>query len=313
MQQADDQAADLEQPDKAVPGTLSTAGTGAEEELNFSRRERLAFIDFNLMFKGVVRRDMLIERFGIAPSVATKDFSRYKELAPYNIEYDKNRRLHLKRATFRPLFSYDLPRALASLCDGFGDGFVGRIDSAISCECPYHLQRPSLELTSRISVAICRKQAVSIDYLSLASGRSSREIVPHTLIDGGLRWYVRAFDRKSGQFRDFLLNRILSVQTLSNPVEERERRGADLWWNRKVLVDLIPHPALAHKEAVELEYGMQDGHRLIDIRAAYLGYLLQFWQVDCSEHYDAAGPHYLALANREILSYVSPFYRDFLG
>ena len=85
------------------------------EELSQAQRERLAHIDFTLLFKGEAGRSYLTERFSVAPSVATQDFARYKALAPNNVMYDEKRRVHLKTSTFQPLFDYDIVRTLATM------------------------------------------------------------------------------------------------------------------------------------------------------------------------------------------------------
>ena len=38
----------------------------------------------------------------------------------------------------------------------------------------------------------------------MTSGKTQRVIVPFALVDTGLRWHVRAYDRKRNGFRDFL-------------------------------------------------------------------------------------------------------------
>ncbi|MGB0849016.1 MAG: hypothetical protein ACPGSM_19940, partial [Thiolinea sp.] len=42
---------------------------------SLAQRERLAYIEFRLFFLGSVGRQNLIERFGIAPAAATRDFT----------------------------------------------------------------------------------------------------------------------------------------------------------------------------------------------------------------------------------------------
>ena len=59
------------------------------EELSQAQRERLAHIDFTLLFKGEAGRSYLTERFSVAPSVATQDFARYKSVGPNNVMYDE--------------------------------------------------------------------------------------------------------------------------------------------------------------------------------------------------------------------------------
>lgn len=56
--------------------------------------------------------------------------------------------------------------------------------------------------------AIHQERPLKVTYHSLSSGETEREIVPFALIDNGLRWHVRAFDRRSKDFRDFVITRM---------------------------------------------------------------------------------------------------------
>lgn len=254
------------------------------ESLTLAQRERLAHIDFVLMFKGEARRTDLVERFNIAPSVATQDFARYKEIAPQNVVYDEKRKQHLKAASFISLFDFDVIRTLATLSQGFGDGFSGQRPPPLACEAPYHLNKPSLSIVAKVTEAIHKGKALSITYVSLSSGETTREIVPHTLVDNGLRWHVRGFDRKHSEFRDFVLTRIKAAVVLEDStLLEIELETQDRQWNRFVELELVPHPRIEHSEAIELDYGMTGGVLKVEIRAATAGYLLRQWHVDCSK------------------------------
>ncbi|MCX8935507.1 WYL domain-containing protein [Vibrio parahaemolyticus] len=278
------------------------------EKLPQASRDRIAHIDFTLLFKGEAVRADLVERFGIAPTQATKDFTMYRELATGNIEYDQKLKLHKRGEGFEPFFDYDVVRTLATISQGYGDGFTGKVKPPLACEAPYHLNKPSLSIVAKVTEAIHKGKALSITYVSLSSGETTREIVPHTLVDNGLRWHVRGFDRKHGEFRDFVLTRIkaavvLEDSTLSPSVnKESELESQDRQWNRFVELELVPHPGIEHSEAIELDYGMMGGVMKVEIRAATAGYLLRLWNVDCSETACLSTSQYqLALNNRAAL------------
>lgn len=272
------------------------------DSLTLAQQERLAHIDFILRFKGEARRADLIERFNIAPSVATQDFARYKEIAPQNVLYDDKRKLHIKAESFRALFQFDLIRTLATLSQGFGDGFLRQGYPSITCESPYRLNRPAIDIVASVSEGIYKASPLSITYHSLSSGRTSREIVPHTLVDTGLRWHVRAFDRLSGEFRDFVLSRIEDASLTGGELKGHEDQSKDKQWNRIVELELAPHPSITHKEVVVRDYQMIDGILKVDIRAALAGYLLRLWNVDCSQNQTLQGPElHLALQNPQAL------------
>lgn len=272
-------------------------------QLPQATRDRIAHIDFTLLFKGEAVRADLVDRFSIAAAQATKDFTMYRELAPGNIEYDQKLKLHRRGEAFEPLFDYDVVRTLATISQGYGDGFTGKVKPPLACEAPYHLSKPSLSIVAKVTEAIHKGKALSITYVSLSSGETTREIVPHTLVDNGLRWHLRGFDRKHCEFRDFVLTRIKAAVVLEDSIlSEAELETQDRQWNRFVELELVPHPRIEHSEAIELDYGMTGGMMKVEIRAATAGYLLRLWNVDCSETACLSDSHcQLALNNRVAL------------
>ncbi|MCI4614449.1 WYL domain-containing protein [Vibrio cholerae] len=262
-------------------------------QLPQATRDRIAHIDFTLLFKGEAVRADLVDRFSIAAAQATKDFTMYRELAPSNIEYDQKLKLHKRGEAFESLFDYDVVRTLATISQGYGDGFTGKVKPPLACEAPYHLNKPSLSIVAKVTEAIHKGKALRITYVSLSSGETTREIVPHTLVDNGLRWHVRGFDRKHGEFRDFVLTRIKAAFVLEDStLFETELETQDRQWNRFVELELVPHPRIEHSEAIELDYGMTGGVLKVEIRAATAGYLLRQWHVDCSKAHSLQGTEY---------------------
>ncbi|MEI8648767.1 WYL domain-containing protein [Paraglaciecola sp. Hal342] len=288
----------LKQTVVAKPDRLSQIA-----QLPQATRDRIAHIDFTLLFKGEAVRADLVDRFSIAAAQATKDFTMYRELAPGNIEYDQKLKLHKRGEAFEPLFDYDVVRTLATISQGYGDGFTGKVKPPLACEAPYHLNKPNLSIVAKVTEAIHKGKALSITYVSLSSGETTREIVPHTLVDNGLRWHVRGFDRKHAEFRDFVLTRIKAAVVLEDStLSEAELESQDRQWNRFVELELVPHPRIEHSEAIELDYGMTGGVMKVEIRAATAGYLLRLWNVDCSETACLSDSHcQLALKNRAAL------------
>lgn len=288
----------LKQTVVAKPDRLSQIA-----QLPQATRDRIAHIDFTLLFKGEAVRADLVDRFSIAAAQATKDFTMYREFAPGNIEYDQKLKLHKRGEAFEPLFDYDVVRTLATISQGYGDGFTGKVKPPLACEAPYHLNKPNLSIVAKVTEAIHKGKALRITYVSLSSGETTREIVPHTLVDNGLRWHVRGFDRKHNEFRDFVLTRIKAAVVLEDSrLSEAEPETQDRQWNRFVELELVPHPRIEHSEAIELDYGMTGGVMKVEIRAATAGYLLRLWNVDCSETACLSDSHcQLALNNRAAL------------
>jgi predicted DNA-binding transcriptional regulator YafY len=129
--------------------------------------------------------------------------------------------------------------------------------------------------------------------MSNTSDPGQREIVPLALVDTGPRWHVRAFDRKSGDFRDFVLTRLTSAIVLEDgAIGSHEAADKDLQWSRVIELELVPHPAVQRAEVVKLDYRMSDGVIRVRARAANVGYMLRLWSVDCSPDHSLNGPEY---------------------
>ena len=252
------------------------------ESLSHAQRERLAYIDFRLYFFGEIGRPDLIERFGVAPAGATRDLALYREIAPQNITFDGSNKIYRIGQAFAPLFDHSSQRVLSALALGFGDGVNNAMQPLLPCESPSALSNPRMDVLAPVCRAIHAKRPIAIRYHSMSSGESERVIVPFALVDSGLRWHVRAFDRKSGEFRDFVVTRIEAPTLLDEEPRANERPDNDIQWTRIVELDFVPHPRLERPEIIKMDYGMTDGSIRMRVRAAVAGYMLLRWSVDCS-------------------------------
>ncbi len=249
------------------------------------QRDRLAFIEFRLWFLGDASRRDLIERFEIAPAVATRDFTAYRKLAPQNIDFDGRRKVYVPSEQFTPVFDHVPERVLSAISRGFGDGDDRLRGGYLPCELPMQLNRPSLEELAVVTRAIHQKQVLRVKYHSLKRGAGVREVLPHALVDSGLRWHTRVFDRKTMEFRDLVISRIEDAVLVPNEeILPHEIAPADKEWNRRLDLVLIVHPRVDRPEIVQRDFGMQHGELHVTVRAAVAGYILQQWNVDCSQH-----------------------------
>jgi hypothetical protein len=272
-------------------------------ELTQSQRDRLAFIELRLRFIGEIRRQDLVTRFGIQAAAATRDLGKYKELGPRNLDYDTKGKVYVRGQWFCAVFDFSAQRVLTWLSQGFGDGEPLRLRSLVACEQLTTSAKLDLDMLSVLTRGIHQKAAVEISYRALSSGLTTREIVPFALADNGHRWHVRAYDRRSGDFRDFALTRITDARLLASAVAEYETADQDIQWNRIAEIELVPHPGnVQHPDTIEAEYGMINGVMRMRVRAAMAGYLMRRWNVDCTEDHCLKGAEFhLWLRNRQAL------------
>ncbi|MDY7580093.1 WYL domain-containing protein [Herbaspirillum sp. RTI4] len=265
------------------------------DALSAAQRERLAYIEFRLWFLGEVSRMDVLQRFGIATAAGTRDLVLYQELAPGNVAYIKKRHCYLP--TFKPLFQHQVQRVLSALTSGFGDGERDTGNSLLPHDVPARLNQPQLAPLAMVTRAIHGGYPLKLKYYSMKRGLSEREIIPHALVDSGLRWHVRAYDRSKQEFRDLVLTRMEKI----SPLKERDPRTevlpqecqlADVHWQRLLNMSFIPHPGHPHPESIMRDYGMTHGQLSVQVRAANAGHVLRQWQVDCSPDASLQGPEF---------------------
>jgi len=272
------------------------------ESLTQSQRERLAFLEYRCFFCGELRRADLEARFGVKAAAATRDIIAYRQLAPKNLAYDGSAKVYVPTTEFIPIFSFDSNRVLTWLTQGFGDGLNLKLRRPLQGEAVGAVGKPQLETLAVVTRAIHQGKAIRVTYLSLSSGASEREIVPHSIVDNGLRWHIRGYDRARKRFSDFVVSRITSAIILGTPPSEEECSVADAQWNRIVDLEFVPHPELRHPEVIVADYSMDNGVLRAQARAAVVGYALHRWQVDCTPNHSLSpNEHHLWLRNTPTL------------
>ena len=254
---------------------------------------RLSWIELRLRFLGEVRRSDVIRQFQVNEITASRDLSEYRDTYPGNVTVGDDRKSYRRSESFIPrLNNFTASEVLETLTRGT---FTERIDSArpgIEALLPPPLHEPDLNVLAALTEGIHRRQVVEIAYCSPSSGESSREIVPFVVAHDGLRWHVRAYDRKRAGYRDFVLTRIRRAQLRPSEAKPEEAPEHDLQWMRVVELQLVPKPSLKHPEAIALQYNMADGVLKLRLRAALAGYILRSMNVDCSPNASLSGPEY---------------------
>lgn len=273
------------------------------EDLSVSQKERLAFIDFNLQFFGKISRSDLISRFKTGLAASTRDFAAYREIAKHNLILDHSTKHYWRTSDFEPVFKFSAESILQSVSKGFSDGITSASQPSEHCFDAVSLIHPDVNIIAALMRAIHNRVACEVKYVSISSGESTRTIVPHSIINNGHRWHVRAFDHKTASFRDFVCTRFTQVTCTDTVATSGQLSNSDEQFNRLVSLVLIVHPDISHTQAVEMDYGMEKGEKVMQVRAALAAYVLRYWQVDCSfEHRILNQGCQLALKNHEILA-----------
>lgn len=235
------------------------------ERLPFTVRQRLEHIERCLFWKGELQRADIVDTFGVNPAQAATDFSTYMALAPGNMDYNKSRKRYLPLPGFAPRFIQ--PTAL--------DEFAGIESPVIPVE-PWPLppRLASSDTLQAVVNAIRCHEALEVRYQSMTDSKPSwRWLSPHAFASDGERWHVRAFCHKRGEFRDFVLGRIIATRKTRESAVVAE---SDADWNTFVSVVMKPNPALSddQRTAIAAEYSMpRSGEISLRIRKSLLFYL----------------------------------------
>jgi len=248
--------------------------------LRWSVEQKLQFIEFRLFWEGHVNRGDLMDTFGVSLNQASGDLNRYIALAPDNMVYDKSGKSYVRSPAFSPHFlKPDATQYLAqvrSVAEGIvapEDAWIGDLPAFDATPAPARGIDPAV--LRSIVIAIRRREAVEVRYQSMSSPDPEwRWIAPHALAFDGFRWHARSFCEKSGEYRDFVISRIIETrQSRSTQMQT----AADADWDEIVQLEIGPHPALSQnqKRVIELDYGMQNGRVVIPVRRALLYYALK--------------------------------------
>ena len=256
-------------------------------DVKWATRQRLQFIEVLAWYTGVVTRSAVARAFGNSDAAATKDLKLYNDLAPGNLIYNHNVFGFVPHDSFQPLFAdlspaVVLPILTANLA--VTDAPYGKdlIYGVTTAALPLPVRLPSMHTLAQITRAIHRRSKLRIQYRSLSDQDSLKERIlePHTLVDTGLRWHMRAYQEASYDFRDFVLSRISEAECLDASAESNIQYDDD--WIEYVSLRLAPHAGLdaAQRNSLLLDYGASEDVIEINVRRALLGYLLQRLNID---------------------------------
>lgn len=275
--------------------------------LRWGVEQKLQFVEFRLFWEGHVNRGDLIDKFGISQNQASGDLNRYIALAPDNMVYDKSGKTYVRSSSFSPLFLEPDATQYLSQLRSVAEGLVGKEEAWIG-NLPAFDTAPSPArgidpvVLRAIVIAIRRHDAVEVRYQSMSSPDPEwRWIAPHALAFDGFRWHARSYCENSGEYRDFVISRIVATR------QSRDARMIstnDTAWDEIVELKIAPHPDLspAQKRAIELDYGMISGSVHIPVRRALLYYALKRLGLDTDPAARKPQDQQIILLNREALA-----------
>lgn len=241
--------------------------------------QRLKYIDLCAYVLGFINRKSLMNRFEVKEAWATRDFGAYQELSGDRLVYDHGMKGYRPADWFSPMYEHQSTDAIRLLSEG--SQIIVCEEGFIQNSCSYSIKgvEPRLDNIYNVLRALNLKKKVHIEYLSRSSGKQQRLIAPHSLLRTGCFEYVRAFDHKSGEFRTFKLNRIISSRLVDHSPSIEQEKNSDLEWNQLVKLEIVANEGLIDKEAIEYDFGLINGELSVVLKKAMVIYFLMDWNI----------------------------------
>lgn len=269
--------------------------------------ERFWLIELIAYWEGRVTARHLCSRFNLSRQQASKIINKYKSTYPDNLTYSLTRKGYLPSGSFSAhhisgdateyLHWVTSPNAIANKEKGASGTRTAPVPH-VSLELPPRQVSP--ELMRGLVTAMREQRRIDVDYVSLTNpNREGRVIAPHTFINTGLRWHLRAWCEKSNEYRDFVLSRFRgNPELLEKSPHTAENDEA---WNIPLTLIFEPDSRFdpAKRDVLIHDYNMQNGQLRITTRAALAQYLIHEMQVNTKFHAEKPEAQQLVLVNKD--------------
>ncbi|NNG14488.1 MAG: WYL domain-containing protein, partial [Gammaproteobacteria bacterium] len=276
-------------------------------EVKWAVRQRFQYIETMAYYTGLVSRSDVAKTFGLSDAAATKDLKAYNEQAPDNLAYQHSVFGFVPTGNFQAMFAdlspeVVLPMIAANLAASGGPSEAAQLYGIQMEELPLPIRLPDREVCAQVLRAVKQGKQLRVVYKSLSDRDEDdvRTIEPHSLVNTGLRWHVRAYSTESYDFRDFVLSRFVAAEMLDEEAESSAQYDDD--WVEAITLQLAPHPKLKSRkqESLLIDYRAVDGVIELDVRRALVGYLLHRLSVDTTiDQSMNPNAYQLVLVNRD--------------
>lgn len=247
------------------------------DDLTPQQHQAFKRIELISLWEGRLNTQHLIDSLGIQRTTASRLLREYQARCPNNLTYNNTSK------GYEPTEHFSAQYSRGQLDDylALNQGEHTQIHRLASGQ-----QNPNPAHVRAIIQAIKNNSRLDIAYASLKAPQGEERIIsPHSLINDGHRWHVRAWCEKSQGYRDFVLSRIRQVFGLEGQAQQNQEQDQD--WQRWVRFSVEPDQRLStdQKELIALDYDMEKNsagiyQRHYQVRAALVLYWLQYLRLD---------------------------------
>lgn len=267
-----------------------------EKELPSQKSDRLRLMRGILAWEGSIGNTRVREMFGVGLIQASRMLREFRDNMANAVETATRTRLVV---ACRPK---DL-KVDVSLEEYLAVAKNSEANRAVLVDHRIDMTRIPPHIFAMLRQAALTCAGVQIVYASMASPiPSPRTIFPHTLIQVGRRWHVRAWCEKREEFRDFNLGRIRDAKPIASKAPRAKADDAD--WNRTLQLHFIPHRELSPDQQMMIReefFRGTSGHRLT-VRTCMAKYVIQDLRAAITPKTQLPPEFQLEVANADDLS-----------
>lgn len=269
--------------------------------------DRLEYIEWLLKMKGWFSRIDLMNKFGIKEAAASRDIRMYKNMTADNFYFNQSvKRYEVNIENFKPIFNISGDMLFSKLTDLDESRSLGAKETLI--ETIPTLTKSNTEIAD-LTRAILNNNIININYYSMTSGQSDKKVAPHAMFNNDLKTYFRCYDFTHSKFLDLVVGRIITISGTNDIAPCYAQNHSDIDWNTFLSLELVVHPKVKHKKAIERDMQMIDGVKKIQVRKTLAHYWLRRWCVDCSEDATMKDSAYqLHLKNHNVIKNVHGYF-----
>jgi len=267
-------------------------------------KQQFWLIELLAWWEGEVCTRHLCEFFQISRQQASKYLKSYQERHPGHLRYSQSHKRYVPDLGFAPT---RISRDVNEYLNWLTGIRANRLPADSLLALPHFAITPPPRQVSNLVMralikAVRQQYRLEVDYQSVSSADpDGRIIVPHTFVNAGTRWHLRAWCEKNRDYRDFVLSRFRGAPELLGPSEQGQEQ--DRAWNTRVNIILRPDPRLSptQQAILEQDYGMENGQLTLTTRAPLVQYLLQEMQISVKILDGSPEAQQLVVANQDEL------------
>lgn len=272
---------------------------------NSAPKERFEAIEILLLWEGRVSRSRLLDLFNIHETLASRDIAGFRAEYPDACEPDSGSKSYVGSWSLRPTLTRGTFDEYQRLIGAIGS--LDAVSAGVGVE-SIQVDATSIRhpLFAQIHRAMRLGRCIRVLYRSMSNPEAHERVIrPHSLIQTGSRWHIRAYCSKAEAFCDLNLGRISAVSAS----EDADLPGLDrdVDWHRIIAVRLVPHRDLSAEQArmVREEYMGGTAATVFNVRAPIAKYLIQSFRAAIDPERERAPEHLLMVYQPEELPAVA--------